>query len=48
MDARIAKSGKALTTSHYWFANFKLDETNTEFKQENRKKTLTIAIYDIA
>ena len=48
MKARIAKPGKTLTISYYWVANFKLDELNTEFKLENRKKTLTIAIYDIA
>ena len=46
MEARIAKPGKTLT-SNYWLANFKLDENNTEFKQENRKKTY-IVIYDIA
>ena len=48
MEARIAKPGKTLTTSYYRDANFKLDEINTEFQLENRKKTLTIAIYDIA
>ena len=48
MEASIAKPGKTLTTSNYWVANYKLDEIKTEFKRENRKKTLTIAIYDIA
>ena len=43
IEARIAKLGKSLATSNYWVAN-----TNTEFKRENRKKNLTIAIYDIA
>ena len=48
MEAKIAKPGKTLTISYYWVANFKLDGIKTEFKLENRKKTLTIAIYDIA
>ena len=48
MEARIAKPEKTMTISYYWVANFKLDEINTEFKVENRKKTLTIALYDIA
>ena len=48
MEARIEKPGKTLTTSNYWVANYKLDEIKTEFKRENRKKTLTIAIYNIA
>ena len=47
-EARIAKPEKTLKMSYYWFAYFKLDEINTEFKLENRKKTLTIATYDIA
>ena len=48
MEARIAKPGKTHTISYDWVVNFKLDEMNTEFKLENRKKTLNIAIYDIA
>ena len=48
MGVRIAKPGKTLTTYNYWVANYKLDELKTEFKRENRKNTLTIAIYDIA
>ena len=48
MEARIAKPGKTQTISYYWVANFKLDEINTEFKLENRKKNLNIATYDIA
>ena len=48
MEARIAKPGKPLTISYYGDANFKLDEINTELELENRKKTLTIALYDIA
>ena len=48
MEVKIAKPGKNLTILLYWVANVKLDELNTEFKTENEKKTLTIAIYDIA
>ena len=40
MEARIAKPEKTVTISYYWVANFKLDEINTEFKVENRKKNL--------
>ena len=47
MEANIATSGETVTASHYWVATFKLGEVNTDFKQENRKKILTIAIYDI-
>ena len=38
MEARIEKTGKNMTTSHYSVANFKLHEINTEFKLENWKK----------
>ena len=38
IESRIAKPGKTLTISYYWVANYKLDEINTEFKLENRKK----------
>ena len=48
MEAEIAISGETLTASHYWVVTFKLGEVNTDFNQENRKKILTIAIYDIA
>ena len=48
MEARIGKPGKTVTKSHYWVAYFNLDEINTDFKQENRKKILIIAIYDVA
>ena len=37
MEAKIATTGKNLTASHDWVANFKLDEINTEFELENRK-----------
>ena len=48
MEARIAKPGKTLTASHYWVASFNFEEINSEFRLQNRKKTLTIAIYLIA
>ena len=45
MEAKIAKPGEVLTASQYWVVNFKLGKINIEFKLENRKKILTIAIY---
>ena len=38
MEARTKKPGKTLTLSYYQVAYFKLDEINTEFKLENKKK----------
>ena len=49
MEDRITTPGETLTASHNWVANFKIVETNTEFKLENRKKKIfSIALYDIA
>ena len=45
MEAKIAKSGEVLTASQYLVVNFKLGKINIDFKLENRKKILTIAIY---
>ena len=41
----MAKPGEVLTASQYLVVNFKLGNINIEFKLENRKKILTIAIY---
>ena len=48
MEAKIATPGEALTASQHWVASFKLGKINIEFKLENRKKIVIIAIYDIA
>ena len=45
MEAKVAKPGEVLTASQYLVVNFKLGKINIEFKLENRKKNLTIAIY---
>ena len=45
MEAKIAKPGELLTACQYLVVNFKLGKINIEFKLENRKKILTIAIY---
>ena len=47
LDAQCATFKIALTASHYWVAIFKLGK-KIEFKPENRKHFLIIAIYDIA
>ena len=48
MEVKFAMPWGILTASHYWAAYFKLGETTTILNGENRKKFLTIAIYDIA
>ena len=45
MEAKIAKTEEILTASQYLVVNFKLGNINIDFKLENRKKILTIAIY---
>ena len=45
MEAKVAKPGEILTASQYLVVSFKLGRVNIEFKLENRKKILTIAVY---
>ena len=45
MEAKIEKLGEVLTASQHLVVNIKLGKINIEFKLENRKKVLTIAIY---